>query len=620
MASEIFSYLQNLWPFSIFKADDLRISAQLVRKLSIPDKTKQFVFALREPDSDSIVYILAAQNLSLQSALDAEYLIKEVQPKVVVAQISPSVLADIRTEEKCLKNDRVNNVPTSSFGVLKRCFIEKINKDHYESFAGCQVLQEIFGVGFYGHFLAAKRAAEETDSHFILLESPYDKGYAGTNQDNDKDGGQGSGLHIQTSGLLPGKVTSALCSSSKRICVDDTLKSEMIKSVIPFLDLIISKEGQPDPKSKVVPVKDEPNFNYKVPLFAQSFYPLLTDLHDIFIELPSIGKALVSVQRMLADINDGKPVNTQTLSSVYIFRIAVEGLRIALNNSARFSMERTKKSNSTEIEFFELPSEEKSHVLFVQALRSQAKKFGSVVAIVDVGCLAGLRRHWNTSVPLNVSESTDTCFTKYHDDDPDANDEKVVENMKRKGLLAERPVVTIGAGATAVLGASSLSKVVPASTIVKLATYKIPAILKLSLAQLQRTATIGLGNILGSSHFLTHGLTSAGAKTSTLKFTASAEKIRAMTHTMIASAERTSLLAMRTSFYEIMRRRGVRPVRFASLATFGSSMVACSALLAYGDGIECAAEALPSIPMIASLGRGLQSLHQASQAVREAWY
>ncbi|RWW66188.1 hypothetical protein BHE74_00026458 [Ensete ventricosum] len=293
---------------------------------------------------------------------------------------------------------------------------------------------------------------------------------------------------------------------------------------------------------------------------------------------------------------------------------------MALNNAARISMERTKKSNSTEIQFFELPSEEKSHVLFVQALRSQAKKLGSVVAIVDAGCLAGLRRHWNTSVPLNVAESTGTCFTKYHDDDLDTNNEKVVENMKRKGLLAERPVVTIGAGATAVLGAASLSKVVPASTFVKLATYKIPAILKLSLAQLQRTATIGLGNILGSSNFLTHGLTSAGAKTSTLKFTASAETIRAMTHTMIASAERTSLLAMRTSFYEIMRRRGVRPVRFAPLATFGSSMVACSALLAYGDGIECAAESLPSIPMIVSLGRGLQSLHRASQEVRGKWY
>ncbi|WOK97417.1 protein phosphatase inhibitor 2-like [Canna indica] len=68
-----------------------------------------------------------------------------------------------------------------------------------------------------------------------------------------------------------------------------------------------------------------------------------------------------------------------------------------------------------------------------------------------------------------------------------------------------------------------------------------------------------------------HGVTCAAAKTFTLKFTASAEKIHAIEHTMIASAERTSLLVMRTSFYEIMTRRGVQPVKFALLATFGCS-------------------------------------------------
>jgi len=46
-------------------------------------------------------------------------------------------------------------------------------------------------------------------------------------------------------------------------------------------------------------------------------------------------------------------------------------------------------------------------------------------------------------------------------------------------------------------------------------------------------------------------------------------------------------------------------------------MVACAGLLTHGDGIECAAEAAPSVPMIASLGRGLEGLRLTSQEVRQ---
>jgi hypothetical protein len=57
--------------------------------LSVPEETKQFVPPLREPggspqdrhrDGAAVFYILAAQNLSEQSASDAERLIREVRP------------------------------------------------------------------------------------------------------------------------------------------------------------------------------------------------------------------------------------------------------------------------------------------------------------------------------------------------------------------------------------------------------------------------------------------------------------------------------------------------------------------------------------------------------------
>ncbi|XP_073014102.1 uncharacterized protein [Typha latifolia] len=614
MAASFFSHLQNLWPFSIFKPDDLRISAQLVRRLSIPEDTKHFVFAIRDADSHAVVYILAAQNLSEQSALDAVYLIKEVKPKAVVAQIAPSALHDIQAEEKCLKDGQANSVPTSPFGVLKRCFRDKMNKEQYEKLAGCQVLQEIFGIGFYGHYLAAKGAAEEIDSHFFLLESPYENASCATPHDDAKIEKGSPGLHLQAS-YFPGKATSGIYANFRRFYPTDTLQLQMAKSLTPSLNSLVSKTSLSDTVSESKPDECKLISNYQAPPFGQTVYSLLADLYDIFIDLPSMRKALVSAQKMLACISEGEPVSIEILSDVHMFRIAIEGLRVALNNVAQCPIDKMDNDSSMKVDFSKLPSEEKCHVLFAQALRTQAKKFGSVVAIVDAGCLAGIRRHWNTTVPLEVADLAAHCFTHYDSGgDLDTDEETLMESMDKKGLLTDKPMVAVGAGATAILGASSLSKAVHASTFLKLATYKVPIALQCVSAQFQRTTVIGLSKILAQSKLLSPGIASAGAKTSSLKF-AAAEKIRAVVHTAIASAERTSLLAMRTAFYEIMQRKHTQPVRFTPWVAFSCSMAACAGLVVHGDGIECAAESMPAVTMIASLGRGLQSLHHTSQEV-----
>ncbi|KAJ8602672.1 hypothetical protein MRB53_042386 [Persea americana] len=60
----------NLWPFSIRKTDgDLKASDGLVHGLSIPDQTKQFVFAVRDPETQAVIYLLDAQNLSEQTSV-----------------------------------------------------------------------------------------------------------------------------------------------------------------------------------------------------------------------------------------------------------------------------------------------------------------------------------------------------------------------------------------------------------------------------------------------------------------------------------------------------------------------------------------------------------------------
>ncbi|CAK9166839.1 unnamed protein product [Ilex paraguariensis] len=605
----VFYYIQNIWPFSALKFDDLSVSDGLVRKLSVPEHTKQFVFAIREPESQAVIYILCVQNLSERSALDAEYLIREIRPDAVVAHVGHSALNEIQSEEIEFRSDRNNPLPTSSFEVLKRCFVQKLNKEKYENVAGSLVLREIFGISFHGHFLAARRVAQEVGSSFLFLESPLVK--SGADDSFNPSGEAESGnkfqaLALQLNSLVPQKMGFVVPSSSSRFCIPNEYQSQMVRSLSSYL---IHSGSVPNVGSRDIQLKED----YEAPQFAQTVYPLLVDLYNIFIDIPSIGMALAHAQKILYDVSRGEVVDTQFLSEIYIFRIAVEGLRIALNNASRLPINKMRNPGLTKAEFSELPVDDKSHALLAQALRSQTKKFKSIVAIVDASGLAGLRKHWNTQVPPEVKDIVEQLVTNC------ANEGETPNHNDRKRLLSNKPVVAVGAGATAVLGASSLSKVVPASTFVKLVTFKVPASLKLMMTQTQKAVTIVFGKALGPSKLVASGIANSGLKsTSVLKATASAEKIRVVAHSVIASAEKTSLSAMRTAFYEIMRNRRVRPIGFLPWATFGCSIATCAGLLAYGDGIECVAESLPAAPSIASLGRGIQSLHQASQAVGQA--
>ncbi|KAE9620246.1 hypothetical protein Lalb_Chr01g0001101 [Lupinus albus] len=345
--------------------------------------------------------------------------------------------------------------------------------------------------------------------------------------------------------------------------------------------------------------------SYETPAFAKSIYPLLEDLHDIFSDLPSIGKALANAQKMLLSVNRGEVLDSETVSEVYTFRIAVEGLRVALTNSALQPINRKGVPKSDKFEFSELPVDDKAHVLFAHAIRSQTDKFKTTVAVVDASAIAGLRKHWNTPLPGVVNGLVGQLIT-------DSEGKGVILNHNdRKRSLTDNAVVAVGAGATAVLGASSLTKVVPASTLIKLATFKVPASIKIIFSQAHRA----LAFALGPSKAVAPGVAASGVKTSSaMKAAVSAEKIRAVAHSIIASAEKTSFSVTRTAFYEIMRKRKIRSVGVLPYATLAASVGTCTGLLWWGDGIECAVESLPSAPSIASLGRGIQHLHEASQS------
>ncbi|KAF3580880.1 hypothetical protein DY000_02035899 [Brassica cretica] len=167
VAFDFMNTLRTLWPFSLF-TNDIKESKEIVQRLSLPSSTKNFIFAIRVPEHDSTIYILSAQNLSQRSATDAESLIRELRPDAVVAQVNKSALGEAQVEESVS-----DSIPTSAFRVLKQCFVDKVNKEKYESVAGILVMREIFGTSFNGHVLAAKRAASEVGCSFMVLESPF---------------------------------------------------------------------------------------------------------------------------------------------------------------------------------------------------------------------------------------------------------------------------------------------------------------------------------------------------------------------------------------------------------------------------------------------------------------
>ncbi|KAH0930757.1 LOW QUALITY PROTEIN: hypothetical protein HID58_016484, partial [Brassica napus] len=471
VAFDFINTLRTLWPFSLF-SNDLKESKELVQRLSLPSTTKNFIFAIRVPEHDSTIYILSAQNLSQTSATDAESLIRELRPDAVVAQVNKSALGEAQVEESVS-----DSIPTSAFRVLKQCFVDKVNKEKYESVAGILVLREIFGTSFNGHVLAAKRAASEVGCSFMVLESPFVNIAAieGSYEETDTLG-KVQGL---ANSIIPQSSPSGVLSGSRRFLITNDVQSQMLKLLSSHITQL-SKELTPPLSCVANGVSSE------VPPFAESIYSLLVDLRDIFNDLPSIRKALASARKMLSDVDRGESMDTDVLSEVYLFQIAVEGLRIALNNAGRLPIK-----NRAEARFEDLSSEEKSYALMADLLRSQAKRFKNIVAVVDASNLAGLRQHWRTCVPQEVKDLSEHMVQDFDSDDESGNDSKL------KRLLSDKPVVAVGAGATAIWGASSLSKAISASPLFKIMTFKVPASLNLFLTHTHKAMTYALSTCAG---------------------------------------------------------------------------------------------------------------------------
>ncbi|GAU15135.1 hypothetical protein TSUD_08730 [Trifolium subterraneum] len=504
-------------------------------------------------------------DLSERSSFDANSLINEIKPDAVIFQAGSLFHFDELDE---------NEVPTSAFGVIRRCFVDTIGRDKYESVAADFVLKQIFGTGCNGPLLAAKKAAENGASSFIVVRFPLGNSFESNNENDCKNNNNSSG---------------GFDAGNRFNSIENNLLAEDLSG---YVDPVLIGHSKNDSVSEGGLVEIQPTCSYVTPAFAEPIYRLLEELNDIFSEwrrnamfsdLPSsTGNALAHTQKMLLDVNRGEVLDTKSVSEVYTFRIAIEGIRTVLNNEGMQPIGKNAISLSNKIELSELPDDDKSEVLFAQAIRSQTDKFKTIVAVVDANALAGIRKHWDTPLPSEAKEIVGELIMDYEGKGVSLNH----GDMNR--LLSDRPVVAVGAGATTVLGVSSLTKVV---------TFKIPASLKIVLGQMQKLLSVAIG----PSKVVANGFATS----------------RVVTQSVIASAANTSVSAMTTSFYEIMRKRKMQRVGFLPWTTFAASVGTCTGLFLYGDGIECTIESLPSARSIASLGRGIQNLREASQAVMQ---
>ncbi|KAK2431307.1 porphobilinogen deaminase, chloroplastic [Trifolium repens] len=220
------------------------------------------------------------------------------------------------------ENDDVFYFPgPTSFGVIKCCFVDKIGRDTYESVVGDFVLGEIFATGFNGPLLVAKIAAEKVSSSFIVVQSPLGNSCRSNNNNDSNSNDNDNNSNNSFGGVDAGNGFRNIANS-----------------------LVPQQHGA----ASLAPTSMKRRVKWK---FNQQL--VMTLLHDMFSDLPSMGKVLVHVQKLL-DVYRGQVLDAKTLKKV---------------------------------EFSELPVGNKSQVLFAQAIRSQIDKFKTIVAVVDCSAL-----------------------------------------------------------------------------------------------------------------------------------------------------------------------------------------------------------------------------------------
>eukprot|EP00250_Pteridium_aquilinum_P019679 c24529_g1_i1 orf=552-2459(-) len=612
MASWLNFLLSLFWPSKV--SNDLSISNRLVHSLPLQPSTKYFTLALRDPQQPSnVLYILTTMLLSEQSASDARDLINTVKPGAVVVQVGFEPTEVMHMEH--FHSLSLDIYPQSALHVIKESFHDGNIHAKYMKMAQADVIKAIFGTTMMGHVVAAKQAAAESKSSFYYLERPPESADSEESGD-DKDELLGAARHVTSS--LGSSLFFQLGAGSCKVNLDSPGLRFIASHVKSSLDYTLAAV----PSSAGLPAQGQADANatameYECPEFAQPFYPFLAELYNTYRHLPGMGLALQRTQKLLMDVEKGKGVDHSELAVCQCFRLAAEGLRVALNSSARAPL-KLEKVTSSMLEFNELPYEERFYVLLSQALKQQLMKSQSVVAVLDAHMVAGIRKYWMTPVPDHVAALAMECLIS------EAGEDASNDAEGSKGRILDIIVVGTGAAAAAV-GMASFSHWAPASTAMKILSFKIPTIVKLGILQTKKGTVAAMAKaanpvvnlFVPSGKGVVAAKSTMASKVSVLKAVTSSGNVRAAAHSVIATAEKASLSAIRTAFYNAMRNRHRKGVGGRLWLSFGVSVAACAGLLTFGDGIENVIEIIPEAYTISRLCQGVRNLCHASNDLKK---
>jgi hypothetical protein len=135
------------------------------------------------------------------------------------------------------------------------------------------------------------------------------------NNSNNSFGGvdAGNGFRNIANSLVPQQhgAASLASTSMKRFSLNKNVRMVLAEGLSGYLDPFLVVDSKNDYVS-TGKVEIQPTTSYDTPAFAKPIYPLLEDLHDMFSDLPSMGKVLVHVQKLL-DVYRGQVLDAKTV-------------------------------------------------------------------------------------------------------------------------------------------------------------------------------------------------------------------------------------------------------------------------------------------------------------------
>ncbi|XP_024393122.1 uncharacterized protein [Physcomitrium patens] len=638
------------WLRAWFDPKDLVESRELVKKLNLPESTSQFVMALRPKDSpESVVYLLSSWYFSEKAVRDVRELIAKAQPKAVVALVDLESIDSFREEERLAAKDGVPvEVPTSSFDVVRENF-ERDPIVPYDSRARVRLANSIFGTGAYGDVLEAKEAAAKVNALFRYIDYPY------RSSAHPQPPAEGeSSTPAETPSTSPDPVQDSsrqnLLANDNRVL--DALNSEVTRRVTEGLRRMVTEsplaelhqwrkstsqalaqmfghntslsDTKPTTES-TEPSKETSEEASDHPKLALPFLPIFEAFHGLFRMRENIDAASHALNVCQA-VERGQEVSSNDLRKASMFRIFVEICRVRMNNSILASARKVPSRSAAE--FYDLPYEDKSHAILAQSLQKEAREHGTVVAVVDVNRVAGIRQQWNQQIPEDFIPLIDECYVS-------TDEVKEVDFLETLFSFGEKTshhseasqekkaAVVVGAGAAAAVGLAYLPHWAgPLSPLVKFVLAKSTTLFKIGFLNSKRSLALTVAKGMPGASKIVLPVKASAAKVTSVsagKAALTAEKAQVASQGLVSGLQRQFLQAIRTNFYNAMRERQKKKFSRGAWVIFGSSMMAGAGILWYGDSIERGLGAVWGASDAAQIGRGLQSLSEAEKKTKHNW-